>query len=254
VKCVMAFGSLLFLLTFPLRSHACSLAGCLGDGGEMGRDFVVLVKHQGRPLPGVSVWVTKFPGDDSKLFPSTTGTDGTVRITHVLRGEYWLHTELLGIGAGGGCFHVRSHPSRNAKLIVRYEWGDLAPATSQIAGRIVDPQPGEGAALLQNIRNGIVTPIPEVRLKLQNALSGETYNNLSNGNGDFSFAPIPNGIYVLHVDSGKAPSGRDYESADLLIRLSDSATANTLLLKRTSGGAGSCGGPTLALELGRTLH
>jgi len=35
------------------------------------------------------------------------------------------------------------------------------------------------------------------------------------------------------------PSGRDYQSTDLLVRLSNTATQNMLLLKRTSGGAGA---------------
>jgi hypothetical protein len=252
MKCLVVLAILLFLLTFPLRSPACSLAGCSGDGEEMGRDFVVLVTHQGRPLPGVSVWVTRFPGDDSKLFLGATGTDGTTRITHALRGEYWLHTDLLGIGAGGGCFHVSSRPSKKARQIVSYAWGDLAPATNEMAGRLIDPQPGEGATLLRNVLNHVVEPISGARLKLQNALTAEVYTTISNPDGGFSFGSIPNGTYVLHVEGGMTPGGRGYNPTDLLIGVSDTATRNMLLLWRTSGGGGECGGPSLFLELRTT--
>ena len=197
--------------------------------------------------------VTKYGGKEngSKSFSGMTASDGTVHVADLPAGEYWLDAELLGITAGSQCFHIGSRTSRKAKRTLTYEWGDLAPSTRQIAGTLIDPQPGEGAILLQNVRNGVVDPIPEARLKLQNALTGAVYNAVSNHDGGFSFAPPPNGTYVLHVEGGTMPSGRDYQSTDLLVRLSNTATQNMLLLKRTSGGAGSCGGPSLSLELRR---
>jgi hypothetical protein len=241
---------LLSLLVFPISSLACSLASCVDNGVELQRDFVVSVTHGGKPLARVTVQVTRYGEEiDNKLFSGMTATDGTVHVPNLPPGEYWLDAGLLGITAGSQCFHVANHASRKARRTVKYEWGDLAPSTRQIAGRLIDPQPGEGVTFLQNIRNGVVAPISETKLKLQNALTGDVYDALSNDDGGFSFAQIPNGTYVLRIEGGKTPAGRNYESTDLLIRLSDAATNNLLLLKRTSGGAGSCGGPSLAMEL-----
>ena len=158
---------LVSLLTFPIPSIACSMAGCLDNGVEMRNDFVVRVTHADKPIAGVNVRVTRNL-DGSEWFSGTTAANGTVRVTGLPAGEYWLTTELMGIGAGGECFHISSYPSRKAKQVVKYEWGDLAPSTRQIVGRLIDPAPGEGATFLQNIRNGVVEPIPEARLKLQN--------------------------------------------------------------------------------------
>jgi len=236
-------------LALSTPSIACSVASCDDkDGDEMRRDFRVLVTHQSSPLAGVNIWVTRFPGDDSKLFLGITRSDGTVRITGLPPGAYWLHSELLGIGAGGGCFHISSRPSRKAKKLAKYEWGDLAPSTRQIAGRMIDPSPGEGATFLRNIINHVVDPIGKARLKLQDPLTGMSYAALSDLDGKFSFGPIPNGTYVLRVEGGATPGGRDYEPADLLIRVSNTATHQLLLLERTSGGAGSCGGPSIRLD------
>jgi hypothetical protein len=64
----------------------------------MRSDFVVKITLQGMPLANVDTWVTRFPGQENKLFSGVTGIDGTVRIHDIQPGEYWLASELLGIG------------------------------------------------------------------------------------------------------------------------------------------------------------
>ena len=59
-------------------------------------------------------------------------------------GDYWLDASFLGVNAAYFCFHVSERPSRKAKRRMRYDWGDLAPATRQLAGKLVDSQPGTG--------------------------------------------------------------------------------------------------------------
>ena len=251
MKLIVPGAVLSSLLAFPIPSAGCSLAACASNGVELRPNFVVSVAHGGKPLSGVTVQVTKLGGEENGVivFSGRTSPDGAVHVINIPVGEYWLDAGLLGITAGRQCFHIGNHTSRKAKRTVKYEWGDLAPSTRQIAGKLIDPQPGEGATLLQNIRNRVVEPIPDARLKLQNAVTGAVYNTLSNRDGDFSFASTPNGTYVLHIDGGTIPSGHAYDSADLLISLSDTAKQNMLLLKRTGGGGGSCGGPTLSLEV-----
>ena len=128
--------------------------------------------------------------------------------------------------------------------------GRLGATDSQIAGSLINSQPGQGGTPLWNQLHRVDTPINEARLKLQDPLTSAAYSTLSDGDGHFSFGAIPNGIYVLHIESGTAPGGRDFESSDHLIRLSDTDTAkgDMLLLSHRDAGAGSCGGTHLELQ------
>jgi hypothetical protein len=248
---LLAVGALIPLLTFPISSYACSSASCLNKGVELHRDFVVRVSHGDKPLQGVSVWVSQATeGNANKLFSGVTAADGTVHVVDLPPGEYCLNAEVLGIAAGTECFHVDPRSTRKAKTKVSYEWGDLAPATRHVAGRLIDSQPGQGGTPIWNQLHPVEFPISEARLKLQDPLTGAAYSTLSDDDGHFSFGSKPNGIYVLHIEGGTAPGGRGFESSDHLIRLSDTdaAKGDTLLLSHRDAGAGSCGGTYLELQ------
>ena len=207
-----------------------------------------MVKHQGKPLAGVSVEVTtNTEGTSTKLISDVTATDGTVSVTNLPPGEYWLHANLLGVTAGIQCFHVRNQASRKAKRNITYEWGDLAPATRRMAGKLIDCQPGNIGNRLRDLAQCVEVPISGSRLKLQNPVSGTSYGTTSDDHGSFEFDPVPNGTYVLHVEGGKAGI-REYDSADLLVELSPAARWNFLLLTRRDPGAGSCGGTSVELR------
>jgi len=234
-------------LSVPTQSRACSLVGCSPNGGdEMRSDFVVKVSLGDIPLANVRTQVTHLPGSENKLFSGVTGADGTIRIQSLPPGDYWLESDLLGIGAGGVCFHVNSRPSRNAKKLVTFQWGDLAPTTRKVAGRLIDPAPGEGAAFFQNIIKHDVEPIGEAKLELEDPLTGRIQSTASDNDGNFSFGDVPSGTYVLHVEGGATHIGHEFEPTDLLIRVVGTASRDKLLLERSGGS--TCGGPSLILE------
>jgi hypothetical protein len=237
----------LFVLTIP--GFGCSIASCNNDGIETRRGFIVRVLHDGRPLAGVSVHVATYTQDQPiDRFSGKTDTDGIVRVMGLIPGNYWLSTDLLGISAGGGCFHVGVHSSWKAKRKVSYEWGELATATRRIAGKLIDSQPGYGESPIMNLIHRIDVPIVGAKMRLQDPLTGKTYGAVSDDSGDFSFDSAPQGIYVLHIDGGFVSKDRDYDSTDLLIRRSDTANPNSILLKRREAGGGSCGGTYLDLQ------
>jgi hypothetical protein len=242
----MIFGIVLFL-GVPTRSTACSLISCSPNAGDETRsDFLVKVTLEGRPLANVDTWVTRSPGDENKLFSGVTGSDGTVRIQNLPPGEYWLVSQRFGISAGGICFHINSRPSRSAKQLATFHWGEEAASTRRVAGKLIDPAPGEGAVFLQNIIARHVEPIPEAKFKLQDPITGANYSAVSGDDGRFSFGDIPNGTYVLHVEGGETPAGHELQPTDLLIRVTDTASRDMLLLERSGGS--TCGGPYLILE------
>ena len=83
---------------------------------------------------------------------------------------------------------------------------------------------------------------------MQDPLTGAVFTTLSDADGHFEFIGMANGIYVLHVDAGIVLADREYASTDLLIRLSDTAGRDTLLLARQDGGGTSCGDTSLELR------
>lgn len=222
---------------------ACSLAGCLDDGIEMQQNFVVAIRHGGKPLAGVTVQIK---GNGKEVTVSTT-SDGKARIGDLQSGLYWLDVEFLGIGAAYHCFHVSDRPTSKAKRKVNYEWGDDAPATRRLAGSLIDSQPNKTGAPLWNLLHPVDVPIVGANLKLQDPATGATYTTLSDSLGDFAFDTVPGGTYVLHVEGGSA-GDRGYDATNQLVRLSPQASRDRLLLKRRAAGGGSCGGTSLELQ------
>jgi len=236
------------LLLLAVHARASSAVACLGNGFEMRRDFVVTVLHEDRPLAGVSVEVTtNSDSDEVQRFSGITDADGRVRVAGLPPGDYWLKAQLLGITAAYHCSHIADISSRKAKSALRYDWGDLAPATSRIAGKLMDCLRGEGESPLLNLLHCTPVPVVGARFRLQSPTTGGTYTTISDADGSFAFDSVPHGTYVLHVEGGKTPT-REYDSADLLINLSPDARWNTLLLTRRDPGAGSGGGTSLDLK------
>ncbi len=249
MKIFLPVGALIPLLAFPSSTAACSAVSCIDKGVELRRNFLVRVTHGGKPLPGVTVSITiSIEHKITKPFSGVTAADGTVRVKDLPPGEYWLNAELLGVVAGTGCFHVNPHAKSKAKKEVNYEWGDLAQATRKIAGSLTDSQPGQDGTPIWNLFHRVERPISGASLKLQDPMTGAVHNVQSNADGQFLFDPIPNGIYVLHIDGGTAPGGRPYAPADLLVRLSDHAKGDTLFLTWRDAGGGSCGGTSLEVR------
>ena len=211
--------------------------------------FAVKIRHANEPLPGAVVEVTGPQGTSSaKKFTVTTDKDGIAHITKLAPGDYWLDAEYLGIGAAYQCFHVKDRPSRKAKRNLAFEWGDMAPGTRHIAGKLVDSQPGKGGTPIWNLTHRVDVPISAAKLTLQNATTGNVYHTTSDANGAFSFDGIPNGTYVLHIDAGKVAPDRDYEASDHLVSLGSTARGDSVVLMRREASGGSCGGTSLELQ------
>jgi len=79
----------------PLPAMACSLAACIGHGVETDRNFVVAIKHQGKPLQGVSIRVTA--PDSTIKFSGVTTSKGLLDVEGLVPGDYWLDASFLGV-------------------------------------------------------------------------------------------------------------------------------------------------------------
>ena len=249
LKARLASVSILALLTIPASTVGCSLAGCVDRGLEMRRNFSVMVTHQDKPLPGVSIQITgNSEGSSRQSFSGLTGSDGTARFANLPPGDYWITADLLGIAAAYECFHINTFASRKAKKRRRYGWGDDAFGASQAIGRLVDSQPGKGPNALQNLLHRVDVPIAEAHMELRQPITNRVFTTVSDPNGHFAFFHVPNGTYVLHIDGGTAPGDLPFDATDLLVQFSDTAKTGTLLLSRREPGGGSCGGTSLEIQ------
>ena len=229
-------------LCFDLQCDACSLAGCLNEGDERRPAFTILVTHDEKPLAGVAFdIVTK----GVKQFSGSTDEKGIVRVRTLTPGLYWLSGDFLGTGVAYTCFHVSGKPSKKARNQLTYSWGDDAPATSRIAGRLVDSQPAKGGTPIWNLTHRVDVPITGAGLTLRDPLTHALYSTTSDQDGHFSFEGLPNGTYVLHLEGGSA-GDRAYDPTDSVIELSSAAKRNELLFK---GGPSGCGGNGFELDL-----
>jgi hypothetical protein len=235
---------LLVLASAPYPSIACSAVACIASGPEFHSEFVVVLRHDGKSLPGAGVTITSYTeGIISTRFSAKTASNGSVRVSGLPPGEYWLQADFLGITAAYHCFHLAQTTSRAAKQRVTYEWGDFASTTREAAGRMVDSQPGTGGSPLWNLIHRVEIPISGSRLKLQDPFTGATFVTESDMVGAFAFRGIPDGLYVLHAEGGT--SNRDFDATDQLIRLTPKAKGNKLILTKRDAGGGDCGGTTL---------
>jgi hypothetical protein len=244
----MPFGRYVSIAILPLvcvsAALGCSLAGCLNNGDEMRSTFTILVTHGDKPLAGVNFHVM---AKGVEQFSGVTDENGIVHVSKLPPGLYWLNGDLLGTGVVYTCFHVGEKPPRTAKTKLTYSWGDDAPGTSRIAGKLVDSQPGKGGTPIWNLVHRADVPIVGAGLKLQDPITHAIYVASSDQDGRFFFEGVPSGTYVLHIEGGAA-GDRNYDATDQLVQLDDGATRNFLVFKRSDGGAGSCGGTELDLQ------
>lgn len=244
--------AILALVLFPsIPAGACSMESCKGRGNEMRPGFAVKVTHEGKALDGVAVDVVT-NGSDDKLFSGITDRDGVVYVSDLPAGDYWLKVDYFRVSAAHQCFHVESHPSGHAKKRLTFVWGDYAPTTRRVVGRMIDSQTGTGGTILWNMTHRVEAPIGGATTTLKNALTGVAYTAISDENGDFTFPDVPEGTYVLHLDGGALKSGSSCDSTDLLIKVNAKALWDALLLTNRAAHDGICGG--VSLDVGHAAN
>jgi hypothetical protein len=206
--------------------------------------FRVVITFNDQPLPGATI---EIHGNGKSPIDLKTNGAGAAQITALPAGEYWLSAGFLGMSAAYECFHVAERPTRTARAKLNFTWGEDAPATQQLAGKLIDLQPGKDGNLIWRLTHKFEVPIVGASLKLQDPICGATYFQTSDDRGEFQFGSLPSGTYVLHIEGGKA-GDRDYDATDQLVALDVRANRRRLVFMRREGAAGSCGGTELELR------
>src|SRR6266436_2556081 len=238
----LAFLTLVFAL-LATSSAACSVSACMPSQSELRPNLVVKISHDNRPLARGTVKLVSNDGTRIvELLSKETDDGGSVHISELPPGDYWLSADLLGISAGTRCFHVAPTSSRKASGQISFDWGDAAPAAREAAGKLVHLQAGHRDNPIWNITNRVQVPISNARLSLRAPQSDAFYSTTSDNDGHFTFGEIPDGLYVLRVEAGAAAGGRSIEPVNLLFRLSHSAAQRNLSVDEADAIGGSCGG------------
>jgi Carboxypeptidase regulatory-like domain len=238
----------LSLAMLGASARACSTTSCLDHGPEFHSSFKVEVRFRDKPLKGVNVEIQRYAeGRDIEAFSGETDPKGSIEIRALSAGNYWITVQYLGIGVGEECFHVSDQPSSKAKRARKYTFGELAPSTRNVKGEIIDAQRVSTGTPLWNITHPNNVPIAGAKLRLQDPLSGAIYTVTSREDGSFNFPGVPDGTYALHVEGGTAGEA-NFQSADRLVNVSVKAKGESVILRNTYAGGGSCGGMELEIR------
>lgn len=241
VRLVRYVAILAIPILYVSAAVACSMAGCLNHGDELRPAFTIQVTHGDKPLSGVSFRIV---AKGAEQFSGITDETGVVQVENLTPGQYWVTGELLGTGVVYTCFHVTQKPSRKAKAKLTYTWGDDAPATTRIAGRLLVSQSAKGGTPIWNLTHHVDIPLAAASLTLRDPVSHAVYLTTSDKDGHFSFEGLPNGTYVAYIEGGSADDFT-YDPTDSVIQVATTAQRTELNFK---GGPSGCGGNGLALQ------
>ena len=233
--------SLIFAALAAGPAGACSIELiCPHHGPEVRRDFVVLVKHLGKPLARVTIQIFRVEEFKFEQVASgETGNEGTFQINNLPAGNYHINIEKLGVSAEYTCFHVSKLTGLGATRRLTYQWGDDAPATRQIVGRVLGAP--KYASFNDALRHSADPPLAGTLLTLWDPITNNKSETRSGPDGKFAFDGVSDGTYVLKADGDTQPSGLYFPGA-IVIRLNSQAARETLLLWRSSQGA-DCSDP-----------
>lgn len=210
----------------------------------MRTDFVVSVTHAKKPLGGVTidVYASDQNGESTLLLSGKSKADGTFVVADLRPGDYWLGVTLLGVrAAGSDCFYVTNRPSRKAKRVLQYSWGNSPLVVPQLAGKLMERQPP------RTHDNPASLPIARARLSLRNATSGSSYVTTSMEDGGFAFDAVPSGIYVLEVQYENMPNN-DLRPDHIVIEINPNSHGALIALTRMQSEDGTYLVPSTTLN------
>jgi hypothetical protein len=94
----------------------------------------------------------------------------------------------------------------------------------------------------------VAVPISGAKLRLENAITNQTFNTTSNALCRFDFGSVQGGTYVLRIEGGE--TGRSYDPTEIVLKVRRRTSAGTLEFTRTES---NCGDVYLMLSLKRAL-
>lgn len=164
-------------------------------------DFTVVVTHRNNPIAGIEV-IVHHKGIAEPVFTGESDESGSVRVTNLAAGEYFVSASHDGIEAPKQWIEIVAVPQAKAKARIDFQWADWSYTTRRIAGTLTGLVPGNTGNPLMDIVHPKQTVFPGVEISLRNAFGIEKYRTFSDSNGRFVFDNLPDAIYVMTIQGG----------------------------------------------------
>ena len=200
-------------------------------------DFVVVVTHGSKPIPGVEVIVTHSPGA-SVFLSVSTDERGVAEIHGLPAGKYWLAASYRDIEAGRELIEVTSKAKKPKKQF-NFRWADYSYEMRAVGGKLAGLAKGNSGHPLQDLIHPVEVSHPGIPITLRNAFSDEEYRTTSDSSGTFLFDPLSTGTYILTIGGGaKSFGGQIADPTTFVIDVTESAKRDLLPLRLQDGGCG----------------
>jgi hypothetical protein len=193
-----------FLLSIvgSLDVSACSSAP---NPTKIGRDFLVGVFNQGRPVAGLQIELSTDPrsGDQESRTISlvTTDADGLTRVASVPPGSYFLGIKHPAY-ASSVELQVMRHPPKGGQEKITFEWPGWTPLTTQSVSGSLNGHLRTKRGLGPDLSPPIYGRVQGAKLTLSKGVTNEIVDaQTTQESGRFTFAAVAAGFYFLRVET-----------------------------------------------------
>jgi hypothetical protein len=206
---IMAVLILLLLLSGNVFLDACSQSLL---PTKSGREFLVEVMDRGKPVGGLQIELSTDPGsgDAENRSVSTIRTDanGRARFANVPPGLYYIGIKHPAFGSSIEIEVVRVPPKGSLKKIT-FEWPGVKPISVQSLSGLLNGHVRTDRGLGADLLHPSYRPVEAAKLTLLNAISNEVLNfQITQKAGLLNFQSVPDGLYLLRIESTKTSSTR----------------------------------------------
>jgi hypothetical protein len=187
------------LLCAAQAAFACSASPI--EWQRVSSDLTVVITHRGTPIAGIEVQVVRKNSTES-VFTGVTDAQGNVLIHGLMVGRYRLIASHEDFQAGNEWIQVVAVPDAKTKTKFDFQWSDDSYQTRTVAGTLRGSVPGTTGNKLMDIVHPVETTFPSVEVTLKDAFSNKEYRTVTDSNGAFLIADVPEGVYILTIAGG----------------------------------------------------
>jgi hypothetical protein len=238
VKALPAQVVLLLIVTAQ-TAFPCSLTSL--KLRQVPPNFTVKVTHSGKPIAGIGIEIIPQAEGTEAVFTGVTDESGTVKVTGLLVGKYFLTASHLDFEAGREWIEVGSRADAETVRHLDFQWADDAWQSREVAGLLVGMVPGDTGNKIMDLARPKESVYPNVAVVLKNAFSDAEYHTLSDSTGSFVIVPVPEGIYVLTIAGGMTSVHGVAEETKHVVDLRQTAPRSSLRLLLSPGAVGCYG-------------
>jgi hypothetical protein len=209
------FCGLLLLTAGSLDISACSSSP---NPTKIGREFLVAVYNQGKPVVGLQIELSTDPqyGDNESDTISIVNTDaeGLARFAVIRPGSYFIGIKHPAF-AYSEELQVMRHPPKGNTERVTFEWPGWKPLTTQSVSGSLNGHIRTERGLGPDLSQPIYSTVQGAKLTLSKAVTNEIVDaQTTQESGIFTFASVPAGFYFLRVETPVSNGVRWHYPAD----------------------------------------